>query len=105
MAIYAVMYFMNINPLVANAVGYGLGLIVSFALNKMWTFQNTAPVAESLPKYVCVAAVAYIINISVVSGCIYIIKLDPYVAQLGGIAFYTATMFLACRIFVFKTSV
>lgn len=104
MAIYGVMYFSDVSPMAANAIGYCIGLIVSFTLNKIWTFQDSAPIANSVFKYILVAVIAYTINIGAVIVSLYVFKLNPYIAQLGGVVFYTVTMFFACRVFVFKYS-
>ncbi len=38
--IYAAMYFFDFGIKSANMIGYLVGLIISFTLNKKWTFKN-----------------------------------------------------------------
>ena len=39
MFIFAAKYFLEFGDIAANALGYGVGLIVSFVLNALWTFH------------------------------------------------------------------
>jgi putative flippase GtrA len=100
-AIYALMFFLGAGPALANFVGYGLGLAVSFALNRVWTFSSTLPVAHVLPKYLLVAAICYLLNLGAVIACTSYLSANPYLAQLVGVGIYTVSMFLSCRWFVF----
>jgi len=102
-AIYALMYFFDVSPIAANAFGYILGLIVSYLLNRMWTFRNDRSAPYSIAKFVVVAAVAYAINLAIVLCVIDVVGANPYVAQLAGIFFYTFIMFFGCRFFVFHS--
>ena len=104
LAIYAVIFFFNTGPATANAVGYALGLAVSFALNRIWTFGDGRTVGKVLPRYLLVAAISYLLNLSVVLLCTHYFGVGPYLVQLFGIGIYTVTMFLGCRWFVFQKS-
>ena len=103
-AIYGLMYFFEVGPALANAVGYTIGLGVSFALNRVWTFNNNQPVAHVLPKYLLTAAICYLLNLGVVvASTSSYLSVNAYLAQLAGIAVYTACLFSGCRWYVFTT--
>jgi putative flippase GtrA len=102
LSIYAAIFYFNAAPVVANAFGYSTGLVVSFALNRVWTFGDSRPIAAVMPRYLLVAAVAYLLNLSVVLLGTYSFGVGPYLVQLFGIGFYTIAMFLGCRWFVFQ---
>jgi putative flippase GtrA len=102
MAIYSVMFFFNLGPAIANAIGYAIGLTVSFALNRFWTFGDTQSIAKVLPSYLLAAAISYLLNLSIVLFGTYHFGVGPYLVQFFGIGVYTVTMFLGCRWFVFK---
>lgn len=103
-AIYAVMYFGGTGPAIANAVGYAIGLAVSFLLNRIWTFRNPNPIRNVLPRYVMVAACSYGLNLTIVLTAVNGFGMNAYLAQLLGICAYTCIMFLGCRLFVFRTT-
>ncbi|HUW27537.1 MAG TPA: GtrA family protein [Sulfuriferula sp.] len=100
-AIYALMFFFSADPALANVVGYAIGLTVSFALNRAWTFNNTQPVIHVMPKYLLTAAASYLLNLGAVVTCTSYLSANPYLAQLVGVGIYTVCMFFGCRWFVF----
>jgi putative flippase GtrA len=100
-AIYAVMFFFRTGPAIANAVGYAIGLVVSFALNRLWTFSSKQPVGNVLPIYLLVAAICYLLNLGVVLVVTSYLSVNPYLTQLFGVSIYTVCMFFGCRWFVF----
>jgi len=76
-------------------------LAVSFALNRVWTFSSNQPVTHVLPKYLLVTAISYFLNLGSVLLATSYFSINPYLAQLLGIAPYTSCMFLGCSWFVF----
>jgi putative flippase GtrA len=105
LAIYAVIFFFNTGPAIANAIGYAIGLTVSFALNRFWTFSDTQSISRVLPSYLLAAAISYLVNLSVVLLGTYHFGVGPYLVQFFGIGGYTVSMFLGCRWFVFQSPI
>ena len=101
-AIYAAMFFFQARPATANAIGYSIGLAISFALNRAWTFRSNRPVVTVLPKYLLVAGISYLLNLTVVVMSTSFFSANPYLAQLLGVGIYTVCMFFGCRWFAFK---
>ncbi len=99
--IYAAMGILHLGFLASNALGYGLGIVMSFALNRAWTFAHAAPWRVSFPKWLAVTGVAYLCNVVAASFARWTLGVDPYVAQLFGVAAYTGASFLGARQFVF----
>ena len=99
--IWAVMFLFGAAPALANAAGYAIGLGLSFVLNRSWTFGSRAASAEQLPRFMLVAALSYLANLSAVMLAISQFSVNAYLAQLVGAAMYTASFFFGCRWFVF----
>lgn len=102
--IYLVIYFFNADAGIANAVGYAIGLLVSFLLNRMWTFNDNKRIAAVLPKFLLVAVISYLLNLAAVVIGNRHFGINPYVVQLLGMMVYTPIMFAGCRIFVFNST-
>ena len=100
-AIYAVMFFFQTGPAIANAIGYAIGLAVSFSLNRVWTFNSDRPVGHVLPKYLLVAGLSYLLNLGAVIAATSHFSVNPYLAQLLGVGIYTVCVFFGRRWFVF----
>jgi putative flippase GtrA len=103
LAIYALLFFFDTGPVVANAIGYAAGLSVSFYLNRRWTFADRSPARQALPRYLLLAACAYLLNLSVAVLGTHRFGVGPYLVQLLGIGFYTLAMFLGSRWYAFRT--
>lgn len=102
--IYAAMFVTDGNIVASNIAGYACGTLLSFALNRGWTFQSDQPARRVLPRYVVVLAVSYVANLAAVLTATHKLGVNPYFSQPVGIAVYTALMFFGCRLFVFRSS-
>jgi putative flippase GtrA len=98
--IFSLKYFIGTNDVFANAVGYALGLACSFILNKRWTFKHTDNHWLTIPKFILIFGLAYLMNIATVLMCIHL-GLNEYLAQLTGIPIYSLTFYFGSRYFVF----
>lgn len=91
----------HVNPVIGTVIGYGLGTLVSYTLNRQFTFKTRPEFARGLAKFVLVNIVGMSLN-----------ALIMY--TLTGLGFYyllaqviaTGTVFIfnftAARLFVFK---
>lgn len=100
--IFGTKVFLNDNDIIANAAGYTTGLIVSFLLNKSWTFRDVSSLLESGFRFLSVFAISYTINLVTVLVCIHWIGVNPYLAQALGVLPYTIMFFLLCKYFAFR---
>jgi len=100
--IYLAKWWMNLGDALANALGYGIGLCLSFFLNKSWTFGHEGPAAQALARFLLAFALAYVLNLGTVLFLINAIHLDQYLAQAAGIVPYTVFMYLASRHYAFR---
>lgn len=96
--IFAGLALFDLPALVANAIGYAVGLAVSFVLNGKLTFRQQRLSGAMLGRFLLVCAVAYLAN----AICVVVLTpYDKYLGQLAGMAVYTALGFLLSRAFVF----
>lgn len=100
--IYAVMLVPGASPALANAVGYAVGLALSFALHRAWTFGCQGRSVVLLPEYLLAVAVSYALNLSVLLGALSYLRMNPFLAQLAGVAVYTPSLFALSRWWVFR---
>ena len=59
---FALMRFGGVQYVVANAVGYAVGITISFLLNRSWTFYHKGPLLRSAARWTLVVAIAYAAN-------------------------------------------
>ena len=102
--IYAAKWLAHCGDVLANALGYGVGLLMSFLLNKNWTFGYNGPAGRAMSRFLLVFALAYALNLASVLLAIRYLGLGGYLAQALGIVPYTVFGFLASRYYVFRES-
>lgn len=100
--IYAAKWLAHWDDIAANLLGYAVGLTVSFALNRRWTFAHTGATLPALARFLVATAVAYGANLAVVLLALHGLHLNSYLAQALGVPAYTLTAYLLGRHFVFS---
>ena len=100
--IYLAMYFLQMGVASSNAFGYLIGIMVSFALNKKWTFKSQDHPVYSFLRYLLVLLVAYVANLETVLFANSHFELNAYLSQALGIIPYTAIGFMGSRYFAFR---
>ena len=104
MFIFAAKYFLEFGDIAANALGYGVGLIVSFVLNALWTFRYAGAWQPAAIKFLAAFGVSYACNLLSVLFMIDALKMDGYVAQAIGVGPYTVCFYLLSKLVVFRRS-
>ena len=100
--IYGAMFYAGAGPFAANAIGYGVGFIIGYHLNRKWTFSNRRRAESALFYYIAVVAVSYCANISIVYVGIFLLELNAYLVQFAGVVSYTVLVYVGSRRFVFR---
>lgn len=102
--IYFCMWALGLGNVVSNAIGYSVGVLVSFTLNRRWTFRHEGPRASAFVRFVTVLGVAYGVNLATVLFAIEVLHIDRYLAQAIGVVPYTITGFLGSRLYAFASA-
>ncbi|MGF6855342.1 GtrA family protein [Paraburkholderia sp. CI3] len=82
-------------PVVANIVGYAIGVTLSFALNSKYTFK-TAATRHTAIRFLIVVLISYLANLATMVSVLHLTH-APYLAQLCGIPVYVIVGFLGNR--------
>lgn len=96
----------GIKDVPANAFGYAVGLLVSFFVNRSWTFSKTKnPDAREISMFLATFAIAYGVNLAIVLvGQSLGFGGNPLL-HLTGVIAYSAVGFLFARNFVYSENV
>lgn len=101
--IYGLKYFLTLGDIIANFLGYGSGLLVSFSLNSKWTFSYRGSQLLAIGRFLIAFCIAYLTNLFTVLLFIHWIGMNSYLANVVGLFPYTIIFYLISRFFVFKT--
>ncbi len=100
--IYAAKWFLRIDDLTANLMGYGVGIMFSFICNKRWTFGHIGGTVPAFARFFAVLVAAYLLNLITVIWAIRL-GINDYLAQALGVVPYTAFSYLGSKHFAFAT--
>jgi putative flippase GtrA len=100
--IFALMRFGGVQYIAANAVGYAVGTVVSFVLNRSWTFYHKGRVLSSAVRWGLVIAIAYAANVFIVILSHEYFGIDRYISQGLGVFAYTCLSYLGARFYAFS---
>jgi putative flippase GtrA len=100
-AIYACLAWLGMGDAAANFVGYCIGWLVSFVLNRRFTFRHRGSVGSSLLRFILVSAVAYAANLGMVLFTHRSMGINVYAAQLFGVVTYTLVGFFGSYYYAF----
>jgi putative flippase GtrA len=99
--IFVAKAFLGLEDLAANLLGYGLGLVCGFVLNRSWTFRHEGRAFAAFWRFGLAFAVAYVLNLVTVFGLRDAMGVNSYLAQAGGVIPYTISFYLMSAYFVF----
>ena len=94
-------HVVSLGYLVSNALGYMVGGLVSYVLNKSFTFGSSRAHGEALPRFVLAVAICYLINLVVLEVSIAHWNIPAAIAQGVAMFAYTVTFFFLSKWFVF----
>ena len=93
---------------VSSAANYVCGSILSFFLNKNFTFQNNESLQKTLPKFVLNILLCYLLAYGIAKPtALYLLKdcavtIQENVAMFVGMCLFTAFNYIGQRYFAFK---
>ena len=87
---------------ISNFLGYFLGIIMSYFLNKRFTFNSAKKSRSTFFKFATSMYIAYIVNLIVLIIAVRFANINPYLSQVVAGISYTLTGFLLSKKWVFS---
>ena len=103
-AIYLLYTFTPFHYYITNGIGYFLGFVNSFVLNKLWTFKAKGVIYRELFLFVIVFLVSYGVQLGVLHILKAFLEVNLVVAQILAMVFYTLTNYTGNRLFTFRVT-
>jgi len=94
--------FVGLEPLLSNVLGYAVGLVTSFFLNKYWVMGNTTKDRSQLVRFFVAFVICYGVSLVFLYGFIYQFEFDKYLSQLLSGGVYFVAFFCFNKLYVFK---
>jgi putative flippase GtrA len=96
---------LGIDPRLANAAGYAVGMALGFGLNRVFVFRHAGPVRAAGPRYLAAVAAAFLLNQAVLAlagRALGDSAAGHAAAQIAAMSAYTAALFLLSYLWVFR---
>jgi putative flippase GtrA len=89
--------------LAASGIGFTVGAVNGFLLNRRWTFAGHVGDALTPVRWTIVQGSGLLLNLGLVATCVEVIGLDKLVGQAIAIAVVVVVTFMANRAWTFRT--
>lgn len=99
--IFLCMYGLGQGPVLSNIVGYAVGLVISFVLNRSYTFRSKAAAGSQAVRFAMFFGVAYLVNLGVLLWLTRHLGMGNGVSQVAAGAAYFVVFFILSKYFVF----
>jgi len=99
--IFACMYLAGLGAVTSNVIGYAVGLIVSYLLNRSFTFRSAAPPRREIIRFVAIFLLAYLANLAALVLLIRHAGMHEGAAQVIAGVVYFALSFVLNKYYVF----
>ncbi|WP_190271902.1 GtrA family protein [Chlorobium phaeobacteroides] len=94
--------FVNLSPELSNAIGYGIGLISAFILNRLFVFKRTIFSFGAFLRFVLSFIISFILNLAILYYFHRSLHVIPEIAQIAAMIAYTIIFYLLNKYFVWK---
>ena len=101
-SIIFVLMFLKASPELSNFTGYFFGIILSYVLNRAFTFRSKNNPITEMPKFFIVTGIAYVVNLETLTVCYRLLLINPYISQIIAGSLYIGIGYSLSKIWVFK---
>jgi putative flippase GtrA len=102
---YLLNKIIGVNYVISTILGYSIGILNSYILNKHWTFQDSdKKVFFQLIRFISVNVISLGINLLVMYILVDRLFIDSMLSQVIATGFSTISNFLGSRMLVFRYS-
>ena len=88
-------------PVVGTVAGSGVGALISYSLNRLFTFDSTRTHAGAVPRFIVVALVAFALNALIMELLARQLGLYYLLAQVGATGITLVWTFTSYRLWAF----
>jgi len=102
--IFACMYLVGLSPELSNVAGYVVGLLVSYFLNRHFTFRSAQRRSTEFVRFALVFLTAYSANLAVLIVLVRALAVHAGLSQVIAGIIYIGTAYLLNKRYVFRSS-
>ena len=100
--IFGGMYLLGMSPEASNVLGYSIGLLVSFVLNRTFIFRSSGRPSGELARFLAVFILAFGANLAALSVLVRFFFVHEAISQVLAAVVYVITSYIMNKNFVFQ---
>lgn len=100
--IFFFMLVVGLSPFLSNFLGYCIGLCISFAMHKWFSFQSRGAALGEFARYLPVFATCYLLNLGTLYACLRWFEISEVWAQVVAGCAYVGSSFILTKMLVFR---
>lgn len=100
--IFGCMYLAGLGPIASNMIGYAVGLVVSYTLNRSFTFRSQGARKAEMIRFGVIFVLAYVANLGVLVVLVQGAGMHEGLAQVVAGVVYFGLSYLLNRYYVFR---
>jgi putative flippase GtrA len=104
MVVYISLTLFDLQKIVASSVVFLLGVLITYVLNRGWSFRDTGSHKSKFPRYILAYGGGFIVQIIVLYIGLYFLGVHHIIAQFSAMAVAAGAIFILLKFFVFKQS-
>ncbi|MEJ8847068.1 GtrA family protein [Variovorax rhizosphaerae] len=99
--IFGCMYLLGLSAVVSNVLGFAVGLVISYVMNRRFTFRSVASAPREMLRFVLIFLLAYFCNLGVLLLLIKSVGMHEGIAQVPAGIVYFGISFILNKYYVF----
>jgi putative flippase GtrA len=100
--IFGFMYVLDWSPEASNVMGYAIGLVTSYVLNRRYTFNSRDTTLPEFVRFLGTFAVAFSANFISLAFLVRVLDVHAAISQVLAGVVYVGTSYLLSRHYVFR---
>ncbi|OLF70991.1 hypothetical protein AWH62_13025 [Maricaulis sp. W15] len=102
LALYAGLTALGVHEVTASSIGYSTGIVVTYILNKGWSFRDKSTHHTAFIRYIAAYGVGYVVQIAVLYGLTFQLGLPHIISQIVAMIAAAVSIFSLLKLFVFR---
>lgn len=100
--IFGFMYIAGWSPEASNVMGYAIGLVTSYGLNRRFTFNSRDTTGPEFARFLATFALAFAANFAILMLLVRVLGVHAAASQVVAGVVYVGASYLLNRHFVFR---
>jgi putative flippase GtrA len=101
-SVFLVLHHVDVQLILANALSFCCGLVVSFTLNKHWVFSRKGNGSQQFVLYACLAVINLFLSSALIVFLVHVVRIPPIVSKICVMGLIASWNYIIFQKVIFK---